>query len=284
MKFSDSHFPETLIESFKKGTSVFFIGAGISQEAGLPSWNGLISDLISIAEKQPWCDVKKVTEYRDLLKNENNFLLLAEELKSELGRNFYDHMEKIFGKPDITPTDTMTSILSIKTNLIITTNYDRLIENSYTKLKGFFPSSFTYNQSREIANNFWKEKFFVLKAHGDAISDVQGIIISQRDYRKTLYRELGYKSIMQSIFSTKSVFFLGTSMSDPEFNLLLDYMHDSYSGGGPEHFLLTVSDNATPTKQKRFFEDFKIKTICYDNKSGSHSEVREYIEILKSKL
>lgn len=273
-----------MIDSFKEKSSIFFIGAGISMEAGLPSWGKLIKDLIDLASKQPWCGADKVEEYNKLLAEGNNFLLLAEELKSELGSLFYDFMESTFGKPDIKPTATMESVLGFNSNIILTSNYDRLIENTYTKIHGYPPPTFTYSQSREIANNYWKQKFFVLKAHGDAFSDVQGIILSQRDYRKTLYRELGYKSILQSIFSTKSVFFVGTSMTDPEFNLLLDYLHESYSGGGPTHYLLISDEKANPIIQKRFFEDFKIQTITYQNNSGCHSEINEYLKILKEKI
>ncbi|SHM89970.1 SIR2 family protein [Flavobacterium chilense] len=284
MSFTDDHFPVEMLESFKNKSSVFFVGAGISIEAGLPTWSQLISQLITLASKQSWCSDDKVAEYKKLLAEGNNFLLLAEELKSELGNVFYDFMESIFGKPDIKPTDTMESILNFNSNIIITSNYDRLIENTYTKLNGYPPPTFTYSQSREIANNYWKQKFFVLKAHGDAFSDVQGIILSQRDYRKTLYRELGYKSILQSIFSTKSLFFVGTSMTDPEFNLLLDYLHESYSGGGPTHYLLISDEKSNPIIQKRFFEDFKIQTITYNNKSGCHSEINEYLKELYSKI
>lgn len=284
MSFTDDHFPMDMIDSFKEKSSIFFIGAGISMEAGLPSWGKLIKDLIDLASKQPWCGADKVEEYNKLLAEGNNFLLLAEELKSELGSLFYDFMESTFGKPDIKPTETMESVLGFNSNIILTSNYDRLIENTYTKIHGYPPPTFTYSQSREIANNYWKQKFFVLKAHGDAFSDVQGIILSQRDYRKTLYRELGYKSILQSIFSTKSVFFVGTSMTDPEFNLLLDYLHESYSGGGPTHYLLISDEKANPIIQKRFFEDFKIQTITYQNNSGCHSEINEYLKILKEKI
>jgi hypothetical protein len=73
-------------------------------------------------------------------------------------------------------------------------------------------------------------------------------------------------------------------MTDPEFNLLLDYLHESYSGGGPVHYLLISKDKANPIIQKRFFEDFKIQTIIYENVSGTHSEIKNYIDELRVKI
>lgn len=277
-----SNYPKELIENFKNGRSIFFIGAGVSMEAGLPSWSQLIRDLIGLAKGEAWCTDDKVKQYEKLFEEGNNFLLLAEELKNELGDQFYNYIEDVFGDPNKGSTPTMESILALDPKMVITSNYDRIIECTFTKVHGYTPPTFTYNQSKEISNNFWKEKFFVLKAHGDAFEDSQGIILSQRDYRKTLFRELGYKSIMQSIFSTKSVFFIGTSMTDPEFNLLLDYLHESYSGGGPTHYLLISKDNSIPILQRRFLEDYKIRVITYENNSGMHKEVKEYLdELLK---
>ena len=69
MSFTDDHFPTEMIDSFKEKSSVFFIGAGISMEAGLPSWGKLIKNLIDLASKQPWCGVDKVEEYNKLFKH-----------------------------------------------------------------------------------------------------------------------------------------------------------------------------------------------------------------------
>jgi|SRR6056297_3385805 len=274
-------YPSELIDNIKKNRNIFFVGAGISMELGLPSWSKLIEELIELLSKQSWSEQSKIDEYRELLKKDNTFLLLVEDLKTELGNQYYDFMDAKFGKPDIGSSQTMMTILELKPSIVITSNYDRIIENTYTKLHGYAPPTFTYRQSREIANNFWKEKFFVLKAHGDAFEDVKGIILSQRDYRKTLFREFGYKSILQSIFSTKSVFFVGTSMTDPEFNLLLDYIHESYSGGGPTHYLLIEEEKALPTYQRRFLEDYRIQVLTYKNHSGKHDEVNQYLTDLK---
>ncbi|WP_299223184.1 SIR2 family protein [uncultured Psychroserpens sp.] len=284
MVFSDDKFPEELLENFQNNRGAFFVGAGMSIEAGLPSWGQLITNLIDLAENKAWISKDRISEYRKLQKEGNQFLLLAEELKVELGDDFYEYIENTFGNPKINPTNTMISILEIKSSMIITSNYDMLIENAYIKLNGSMPSTFKYSQSREIANNYWKEKFFILKVHGDAKSDVNGIILSQKDYRKTLYREIGYKSILQSIFSTKSIFFVGTSMTDPEFNLLLDYLHESYHGGGPSHFLLIEESSTMPVLQKRFSEDFNIKTITYKNDSGKHSEINDYMIELNKRI
>ena len=284
MALTIADIPKDLIDNFKKKQSCFFAGAGLSMGAGFPSWGGLLQKLIDVANSKPWFDKGKLADYAALAKDPTKFLFLAEDLKSELGNEFYDLMEAWFGQPDVQPTPNHEILVKIPSNIIITINYDRLIENAYNKVNGFYPNSYTYKQSREAANSFWKEKFFVLKAHGDANSDSQGLILSQKDYRKTLYRENGYRSLLQTIFSTFSVLFVGVSLNDPEFNQLLDYLHDSYHGGGPTHYAFFEQSKTPGTLAKRYLEEFKIQTIFYQNAAGDHSEITELLNLIDAEI
>ncbi|MCF6171434.1 MAG: SIR2 family protein [Bacteroidales bacterium] len=252
MAFTINKIPNEVIDNFKNGYSIFFVGAGLSEGAGYPSWGRLIELLIDHANKQPWISEDKIIEYNKLLKDNSKFLFLAEELKIELGSQYYTFMEEHFANSDIQPTMNHELLVSIKSNLILTINYDNLIEKAYIKIKGDYPNTFTYSQSKEAANNFWKERFFILKAHGDAKRDVNTLILSQKDYRRTLYREPGYRSLLQSIFTSKSILFIGISLTDPEFNQLLDFLHDSYHGGGPTHYLLLDSSKNSTVLSRRY--------------------------------
>lgn len=281
MAFDITKIPSELIDNFKQNRGGFFVGAGLSMGANLPDWKGLMIKMIEKIESMPWADTNKVDEYNRLISDPSKYLLLAEELKSELGDKYFDVIEEIFAIPDITPTPAFNALIEILGSIIITLNYDKLIENAYIKKHHYSPITYTYTQAREAANLFWKNKFFILKAHGDAIQDIKGIILSQKDYRKTIFRENGYKSLIQSIFTTKSLIFLGISLNDPEFNLLLDYLHDSYHGGGPTHYILLEKGNNETTILKRYSEDFNIQTIEYNNPTGDYIEIEEFLIELK---
>lgn len=274
--------PTELLENFKKNTGVFFVGAGLSIPAGLPTWESLIKELIGVAEKQPWFNKDKTKEYDSLIKD-GQFLFLAEELKTDLGSSYNDYMEERFVTKNYNPTKNHEYLAKTQASLIITINYDRLIEKGYNKVYGDYPEPYLYSDSRAAANLFWKGRFFVLKAHGDAKKDIESIVLSQKDYRRTLYREPGYRSLLQSIFTTKSILFIGVSLTDPEFNQLLDYLHDSYHGGGPKHYLLINKDKCMPTMSRRFFNDFNIETITYENTDGNHNAITEFLKELSEK-
>lgn len=277
MAFDPKSVPPELFQNFKTGDGIYFVGAGLSLAAGYPSWSGLLSMLVDKAETLPGADPSKIAEYRSLMKDPARFLMIAEEVKVDLRLEYLRFMEQMFTDTSKKPTVAHELIVSTNAHMIITINYDDLLERAFVKVRADLPNKLTYAQSREAANNFWSERFFILKAHGDVKQDVTGLILSQKDYRRTLYRESGYRSLLQSIFTSKSIVFVGVSMSDPEFIQLLDYLHDSYHGGGPVHYLLMEESKATMIPARRFLDDFNIETIPYKNASGNHEEVIEFL-------
>jgi hypothetical protein len=281
--FDDNKIPKELIKGFKEGQCIFFVGAGLSVGSGFPVWGELLKGLIELSNSIPHISKEKVKEYKKLIKDPSKYLFIAEDLKIELGEKFSDHMFDLFTDSTKKPTKNHELIVKIKTPLVITINYDSLIEQAYNKVFKEWPNVLQYSQSKQAANNFWKNNFFILKAHGDAKSDIDSIIISQKDYRKTLYREVGYKSLLQSIFTSKSVVFLGVSLTDPEFNQMLDFLHDSFHGGGAKHYALIESKHYTKTLARRYFDDLNINTITYENTDGNHSEITDFLQSIHAK-
>lgn len=279
-KMNINDIPKNLIDNFKSGVGVFFVGAGLSRASGLPTWGGLIEELINEAEKLNWVDTAKIDELRSLATDNSKFLFLAEELKIVLGTAYEEYFERRFVESKPSVTENHRNLVRTNCNLVITINYDDIIERAYNEVFATMPNSFIYSDAKKAANNFWKNHFFILKAHGDVKTDATSVILSQQDYRKVLYREPGYRNLLQSIFTTRSVLFVGVSMSDPEFNQLLDYLHDSYHGGGPTHYLLIEQDRTNGTLTRRFKDDFKIEVIMFENSKGDYAELSEFLKLL----
>lgn len=280
MGFNKDAIPDELLDNFKNGLGAYFVGAGLSIKSGYPSWSDLLNELIELAKTKAWIDKGKIDEFEQLVDDSTKFLFLAEELKLELGSSFYDFMEKRFAINKHDPVDDHEYLVKTNTDLILTINYDNLIEKAYINEYSDIPRTFTYSDPKSAANNFWKGNFFILKAHGDAKTDVDGLILSQRDYRNVLYGARGYRSLIKSIFTTKSILFLGVSLTDPEFNQLMDYLHDSYHGGGPTHYILLERKKNLKVLERRYLEDFKIQSIPFNNDKGDYSEITEFLEIL----
>ncbi len=267
--------PGKLVEAYKKKSFGIFIGAGISQASGLPSWEVLLNQLIDLALDLNISEQKE-KELRSLATIPSKYLLVAEELKEILSGDMPKYIRKTFNNKDIDSPAVLDKIVEkLKYRFIITTNYDNVIETAFVK-NGMVPNELTYRDASAINYNFVNEEVFILKAHGDAKRAPDDIIITEKDYRKVIFSEYGYQSILESLFSTNHIFFLGASLNDPELILLLTYINNIFHGGSPDHFALMDGTNLTETEINRWRKDFNINIITYDPRDN-HIEVEEFI-------
>lgn len=271
--------PPKLIESYKNGSFGVYVGAGLSRPSGLPDWGTLLNNLIDHAKDNGNINDEKRDELKKL--NEpSNYLLLAEELKDILSSDLPKYIKQKFDNRDLKPSDTLCEIVQLSYKFIITTNYDTLIEKAYAKVFSDIPNPLTYKNASAINYNILTNEPFILKAHGDAKSAANEIILTEKDYRNIIFKEKGYQSVLHVLFSTCNVLFLGASLKDPELKLLLGYIHNIFHGGSPDHFALISKDEITTTEIDRWRKDFNINVITYDP-SNNHEEVGKFVQTLK---
>lgn len=270
--------PTQLKEAYQKGNFGVFVGAGLSQGAGLPGWDVLLDELITLAQDVAHISAHKTAELKQHIA-ESKYLLVAEELREILSSELQKYIKKRFVDKSIHPTIVQQKVIQLRTKFIITTNYDTLLENAFIKVNGVMPNPLTYKDAAAINNNFLTNETFILKAHGDARSAPNEIILTEQDYRNIIYMQRGYQSVLQVLFSTCHVLFLGASLKDPELNLMLGYIHNIFNGGGPTHYALIAQNAVTETERNRWFKDFNIQIITYDP-HNSHVEVEEFLDEL----
>jgi hypothetical protein len=121
-----------------------------------------------------------------------------------------------------------------------------------------------------------------LKAHGD-IDHRNEIVITERDYREIIFRSQGYRAALSAIFTTRSVLFLGSSLTDPEPKLLLGFLHDAFHGAGARHYALVPYNEFSETEASRWQKDFKVRCIRYHASNTTHPEVVEFLKTLPHK-
>ena len=277
MAFDLGKIPVDLVDSFKQGKGGLYIGAGLSQSAGLPSWEGLLNDLIALAEKVSYKPNKEfIDSCKELANQPSKFLILAQELKDFLQDSFRKYIIEKYSDGCPPPTDNHIAIIKYPYQFIITTNYDTLLENAFVKVHAKQAKVHSFKDSPDIAYDLWNGRPFILKAHGDANKAQQGVILTENDYRQILFQEKGYQSILQSLFTTKTVLFLGSSLSDPELKLLLSFIHSSFHGGGPTHYALISEAEMNSVEAESWRKNFNIQIIPYSPAAG-HKEVSEFI-------
>lgn len=286
---STSHVKERalgeLCEAFENKCASLFVGAGISAMSGLPSWSGLLGELIDQLKGQPGVPDALITDAHELLKDRSKWLTLAQLLRGELGKTFTDFMGRRFTDNKVKPNEIHDLIVDLPWRAIVTTNYDRLIERTFAKKfgdEGDIPV-LTYSSPGGIASNYRRCERFILKAHGDAKERPESIVLTESDYRQLVHREIGYQAVLQALFTTNSFLFIGCSLADPDLKMLLAFLHSAFHGDTATHYALVPSDERLSAEDKVLFNDFSIHVIPI-NPARRMEEVKEFLAELKTRI
>lgn len=200
-----------------------FIGAGLSRPLGYPLWDRALT---MIRERSNFSDIidKNVS---DLIASGKYFEaaeIIRKEMSKESDSPFYNAIsnlfdDKIMEKADVSnyPIGRIPYLFSDR--LIITTNFDRAIENIFAKIgkhiERITPMQLE-SQSEKLINSVAENRSILFKMHGD-YEDKYGIIFDKESYDKYYGIEgSDEKTILElqlsRVLKSKHLLFLGASL------------------------------------------------------------------------
>lgn len=229
-----------------------FVGAGISMPFNLPSWPKLlyeekdsIPEAITSQEKEKNQRAKfenayqngNVYEMLDILKSTPEYKN-DERLKSAIQEKIKSYMKKV----SFRKRNNLKDIISFPSNLIITSNYDELIENYAHEVLKLEYESYSFHNLRTFQN---LDRECVFHIHG-SVNSVQDMIVSQKNYN-TLYKKNEEKLV--AILADKSLIFIGFSMKDEYFLSELIKINKINSSLG-DYYLLKLENEKIEEKKE----------------------------------
>ncbi|MES2616688.1 MAG: SIR2 family protein [Bacteroidota bacterium] len=274
---------ENLKKTLRQEDTVIFIGSGVSLWSGLPSWTGLIQELIDFI-KESGLDAT-LTEQE--LKRGDLLQAASYGFDKLTKPHFAQFIRKVSRLGTATPHDIHNKIVELGPTCYITTNYDKLLELSFQKWKhGTYFRTVINTQLTETAEIVGaRANNFLFKLHGDA-ENSDSIILTREQYRalNTGGELLHAMETTKALMLSRPIVYIGFGLRDPDFLYLKDLLINTYKGGARDHYAI-MSDIGEQEKDywRRNFGIHLIdyQTIPKPNGKRDHSPILKLLDDLK---
>jgi hypothetical protein len=264
--------PDSLIQHLKNGRCALFVGAGLSAAAKLPTWTALLRDLIAEIQRE-YPDEHEREELNRML-DQGKLLEVAEYAREKLNEQHFGRFlaERVRG--DTVELPAVHQLLpKLPFSSVFTTNYDKLLERAYPSATRVS----THVDTEDLGSRLFDESFFVLKAHGD-IDRIATVVLTASDYRRLIHENAAFSQVFSTLLMTKAFLFVGYSLSDPDFRLLLDRQLSLFRGAVPARYALMK--DVGEIEAHVLLRTSGIRVLSYSD----HSEVPLFFQSLLEKL
>ena len=226
-----------LIQTLLDPGAVAFVGAGVSVEAGYPTWKDLLE---RFHEKAIELQVKATPRELEQIGRMDDLLWRAEEYRRLLDPTAYTALMWDFFRPrPRAAAPTAAALAKLPFKHYLTTNYDPLLETACASEDKHL-KVIEWTQSAEVQqflrNVNLKERHFVY-LHG-RFNKPESIVLSERDYVRRYATSDETPRKLFTLFATQRLVFVGFSLSDPDLAFVLRSVNAAFSAIEAQHFLL----------------------------------------------
>jgi len=272
-----------LINYIRDGRCVLFVGAGLSRSAGLPSWHELMERLLEPLRSRSGAGTgtgDAVTAQLDALLEKGRYPELAGHCRDLLGTRVFDGIVRRELQPRGELPEIYRAIVETPFACIVTTNFDTNLEDAYARWdERGIPKTPTGADLAQQGTLLLDGAFFVLKAHGD-LGDAASMIFTAEDYRRVIHANPAFQAVLNSILLTHAVLFVGYSLGDPNFRLLMDSQLTIFNEEVPPRY--AVMSEIGQVEQDILWRTARIRVLPYAQ--GRHEEVGRLLHTLRDRV
>ncbi len=262
-------FNPDLLDDLAREKVVLFLGAGVSASAlttkgrRIAGWSEFLGSMCQLIPEPTKSQVNALIE-------KNDFLLACELLQSALADSWQQHILAEFGQK-AEPSPLHRSIVDLQQRLIVTTNFDKLLEVAWEadNRSTHYPtviSSINDAVFRTLKDHSSK---FIIKIHG-AIDDLQNLVFSRSEYIRLAFGNVSYSSFLETLLLNYTFLFIGFSMDDPAIISLMEMYALKYKLARP-HYIIT-GEAAESNIIDIFKRLRKLNFVTYD-KAENHKHL-----------
>lgn len=226
----------------------------------LPSWTWLISRM----HQQLAIRCASGTEKADLdaFFASEGPLDCAELFRKSVGDiNYREFLQEQFDarRHDLYPTPSHFALVALDLPLLFTTNFDELLETAH--VRAALELTVSSDEAEFQGNRAASPERHLVKLHG-TISRGQTIVLTRSDYAHACRVRREMFGHLRSELARSAFLFVGFSLTDPNFNVLLDDVHDALGGNAPANYTVQAGRNAV---KARYLEALGVNTVWLDD-------------------
>lgn len=211
------------------GNAAYFIGAGISVDSKLPDWSSLL---------QPFVQKIGLHDLKD-----KDLPLVAQYVINDEGGNRGPFINSLTARlrDNFSPNLKHEYIAKTNVKTIWTTNYDNLIEQSFSK--HISDIKFNDDSISRTTNNAEVE---IIKMHGCIFnSHRDDIVITQSDYEDFFINRPATAERLRLDLLQKSFLFIGYGYGDPNIKNIITEARRLSGNNTRRHYLITKDKNSS---------------------------------------
>ena len=253
--------PTSLIDEVASRRAVFVLGAGVSADSvgvsGVqpPTWPALIGELSG-----------KVTggadrELLSKLVEAKQYLDAAQIIRDQIApADFSEIIKSKFELPNYAASEIHKIIYAIDPKVVVTTNYDRIYEKYCDSAGGRLGHNVCKYYETHALNDLRSNTRSILKIHG-CTSDPSRVVLDRNSYFSARRDYPHFFRVLDSLFLTCTLVFIGTSLDDPDLQLLLQNANVA-APCAHSHFALMLAGQH-PSKLRSLSKNYNINVIEY---------------------
>lgn len=274
--------PESLLEAHEEGRIVFFCGAGISYPAGLPGFQGLVSEIYEklgatfiSTEKQTY-DKEQFDTTLDLLERRypGQRIAVRKALATVLTPLQIEENSTIAHK----------ALIQLATNRkgkvrLVTTNFDRLFQHVITKNDIDIPI-YSAPLLPIPKKSRWDGIVYLHGLLPDPLNETElnRLVFTSGDFGLAYLTERWASRFVTELFRHYTVCFVGYSINDPVLRYMMDALAADELLGEirPEAFAFASYQNGEREKEKIEWEAKGVIPLLYEVPAGTHDHSALY--------
>ncbi|PEC52520.1 hypothetical protein CON05_25510 [Bacillus cereus] len=288
---------------FKSDELVLFLGAGVSYDANIPTWNELLSNLIvslldTVINDERFDGHFKLSKLeKEALakeiqkKNGNSPVQLVRFIRNGLGNLFREELRKTLYKKYKNSSRILTALTDLCIPLrhgigiqgVVTYNFDDLLEVNFKNRKVI-----NFRPIFKEADIPSKNELGVYHVHGFLPNNPQeyesigeqrnsSLVFSEEEYHQLMLDPYHWANLVQlNYFRENTCLFIGTSMTDPNVRRLLEIARKKQpEDDNCKHYIILKRDSFYEVQKNDSVDNENIKKFAMIHQQLKEAELIE---------